>query len=283
MWLGGRARAVPGLRDLPPARAAEAGRRKDEAFEALRRRRPARRSAGHDWLRRSSVLIAPCAARRRSAAPLREPRQRRQHAPLRAVLGRGDGLHALVFVGAPGRRLQERRLDRPATSDARATVARFVGADPREHVVIFGRNTTEAINKLSYRLGLERGDVVLVSQLEHHSNDLPWRATGRGAAHPGRREGSARRGARRPPAARARRPRAPRWPSPADRTSPVTCPDIHRLATLGPCGRCAHPGRCRAARAAPSHRDGRDRRSGPHRLPRPVRTQDVRAVRRRRA
>ena len=63
--------------------------------------------------------------------------------------------------------------------DARSTVARFVGADPREHVVIFGRNTTEAINKLSYRLALAGGDIVLISQLEHHSNDLPWRARAR--------------------------------------------------------------------------------------------------------
>ena len=59
---------------------------------------------------------------------------------------------------------------------ARETAARFVGADAAEHVVVFVRNTTEAINKLSYRLGLGCDDVVLVSQLEHHSNDLPWRA-----------------------------------------------------------------------------------------------------------
>jgi selenocysteine lyase/cysteine desulfurase len=41
--------------------------------------------------------------------------------------------------------------------------------------VIFGKNTSEAINKLSYRLSLQSDDVVLVSLLEHHSNDLPWR------------------------------------------------------------------------------------------------------------
>jgi selenocysteine lyase/cysteine desulfurase len=62
---------------------------------------------------------------------------------------------------------------------ARETVARFVGADLRDHVVVFGRNTTEAINKLSYRLALAADDVVVVSQLEHHSNDLPWRARAR--------------------------------------------------------------------------------------------------------
>lgn len=63
-----------------------------------------------------------------------------------------------------------------AYEDARETVARFVGADPGEHTVIFGKNCTEAINKLSYRLPLGLHDVVLVSLLEHHSNDLPWRA-----------------------------------------------------------------------------------------------------------
>jgi len=62
---------------------------------------------------------------------------------------------------------------------ARETVARFVGADLCDHVVVFGRNTTEAINKLSYRLALSADDVVVISQLEHHSNDLPWRARAR--------------------------------------------------------------------------------------------------------
>lgn len=71
------------------------------------------------------------------------------------------------------------RVATQAYEDARAIVARFVGANPREHVVIFGKNTTEAINKLSYRVPLEPDDVVLVSQLEHHSNDLPWRARAR--------------------------------------------------------------------------------------------------------
>jgi cysteine desulfurase / selenocysteine lyase len=62
-----------------------------------------------------------------------------------------------------------------AFEEARATLAAFVGADPRDHVVIFGKNTTEAINKLAHRIAWRHGDVVLVSMLEHHSNDLPWR------------------------------------------------------------------------------------------------------------
>src|SRR5512137_1094655 len=63
-----------------------------------------------------------------------------------------------------------------AYDDARRIVADFVGANLNDHTVIFGKNTTDAINKLSYRLQLKKDDVVLVSLLEHHSNDLPWRA-----------------------------------------------------------------------------------------------------------
>jgi selenocysteine lyase/cysteine desulfurase len=60
--------------------------------------------------------------------------------------------------------------------EARQIVARFVGANPDQHLVIFGKNTTEALNKLAYRFPLQKDDIVLVSLLEHHSNDLPWRA-----------------------------------------------------------------------------------------------------------
>jgi len=60
---------------------------------------------------------------------------------------------------------------------ARAITMEFVHADPKEHVCIFGKNTTEAINKLSKRFDFIDGkDVVLVTTQEHHSNDLPWRA-----------------------------------------------------------------------------------------------------------
>jgi cysteine desulfurase/selenocysteine lyase len=63
-----------------------------------------------------------------------------------------------------------------AYDDARRIVAEFVGANPRDHTVIFGKNTSEAINKLAFRFPLQPDDVVIVSLLEHHSNDLPWRA-----------------------------------------------------------------------------------------------------------
>jgi cysteine desulfurase / selenocysteine lyase len=67
------------------------------------------------------------------------------------------------------------RVATQAYDDAREIVAEFVGANLRDHTVIFGKNTSEAVNKLSYRLPLQPDDVVLVSLLEHHSNDLPWR------------------------------------------------------------------------------------------------------------
>lgn len=62
-----------------------------------------------------------------------------------------------------------------AYDEARQIVLKFFGANESDHVVIFGKNTTEAINKLSYRLNLAKDDVVLVGLTEHHSNDLPWR------------------------------------------------------------------------------------------------------------
>ena len=65
-----------------------------------------------------------------------------------------------------------------ATADfeaAREKVARFINADPAE--VIWTRNTTEAINLVSYSWGVSNlypGDAILTSQLEHHSNLVPW-------------------------------------------------------------------------------------------------------------
>lgn len=58
---------------------------------------------------------------------------------------------------------------------ARRRVARFIGG--RENEVIFTRGATEAINLVAHSWGgsqLERGDRILVSMLEHHSNIVPW-------------------------------------------------------------------------------------------------------------
>jgi cysteine desulfurase/selenocysteine lyase len=62
-----------------------------------------------------------------------------------------------------------------AYEEARAAVGAFVGARPGQHSVIFGANTTWALNKLAKRLTFQPGQVVITTELEHHANDLPWR------------------------------------------------------------------------------------------------------------
>jgi len=66
-----------------------------------------------------------------------------------------------------------------AFDGAHDIVARFVGADSLRTSVIFTKNTTEAVNKLSNRFRFMSGDVVITTLLEHHSNDLPWRKNAR--------------------------------------------------------------------------------------------------------
>jgi cysteine desulfurase / selenocysteine lyase len=59
---------------------------------------------------------------------------------------------------------------------ARDKVARFVNA-PESRELIFTHGATEAINLVAYAWGLDNlgpGDVVLVTELEHHSNFVPW-------------------------------------------------------------------------------------------------------------
>ncbi|QUH19792.1 aminotransferase class V-fold PLP-dependent enzyme [Alkaliphilus sp. B6464] len=60
--------------------------------------------------------------------------------------------------------------------DARNIIAEFVGANIDYHSIIFVKNATEAINKLSNKLlPLYKDGVVISTCMEHHSNDLPWR------------------------------------------------------------------------------------------------------------
>jgi len=57
---------------------------------------------------------------------------------------------------------------------ARSTVARFIGALPRE--VVFTRGTTESINLVARTYGekLHEGDEIVLSVMEHHANIVPW-------------------------------------------------------------------------------------------------------------
>ncbi len=63
-----------------------------------------------------------------------------------------------------------------ALETARRKVARFIGARSAREV-IWTRNTTEAINLVANawgRANLTRGDRILLTQMEHHSNLVPW-------------------------------------------------------------------------------------------------------------
>lgn len=59
---------------------------------------------------------------------------------------------------------------------ARKTVQRYLNAQS-EHEIIFTRGTTEAVNLVAYAFGeafVHPGDEVIVTELEHHSNFVPW-------------------------------------------------------------------------------------------------------------
>jgi cysteine desulfurase/selenocysteine lyase len=59
--------------------------------------------------------------------------------------------------------------------NARKIVADFINADPSE--IVFTRSATEAINLVAYawgRTNIKAGDQIIISDLEHHSNIVPW-------------------------------------------------------------------------------------------------------------
>lgn len=67
-----------------------------------------------------------------------------------------------------------------AYEQAHERVSRFINADFEE--VVFTKNTTEALNLVAYAWGLDNlqaGDEVVLSQLEHHSNLVPWQQIAR--------------------------------------------------------------------------------------------------------
>ncbi|HLC60153.1 MAG TPA: cysteine desulfurase [Candidatus Nanoarchaeia archaeon] len=58
---------------------------------------------------------------------------------------------------------------------AHEKVADFINADSYQNIV-FTKNTTESLNLLAYSLTakLKKGDEIVISQMEHHSNFVPW-------------------------------------------------------------------------------------------------------------
>ena len=98
--------------------------------------------------------------------------------PFTGVLERIDaaaGWYGSVHRGAGFKS----RFSTDAYDGARHDAGRFVGTDPVHATVLFGRNTTDVLNHLAARYPFAAGAVVLVSGMEHHSNDLPWRRAAR--------------------------------------------------------------------------------------------------------
>jgi len=65
--------------------------------------------------------------------------------------------------------------------EARVKIARFIGA-PDAHEVVFTRGCTEGINLVAATWGrqnIEKGDEILLSEMEHHSNIVPWQMVAR--------------------------------------------------------------------------------------------------------
>lgn len=90
--------------------------------------------------------------------------------------------NAAVHRGA--HQLAEEATD--AYEQARATIAAFVGAEPQD--LVFTKNATEALNLVAYGIGnaawsddpaaqalrLSPGDRIVVTEMEHHANLIPW-------------------------------------------------------------------------------------------------------------
>ena len=114
---------------------------------------------------------------------------------------------------------------------ARETVRGFVNAESAREIV-FTRNVTAALNAVAYGWGLDNlgpGDLVVATELEHHSNFVPWQyIAGRTGAEfavvpVDRRRGAAarRRSTGSPPAGGRRWSRARRSPTRSARSRPV--------------------------------------------------------------
>src|SRR5207248_9152806 len=197
-----RGRALRGrlLRDLHRLgrRRRRAGGRTDDAGGggARRRGRPRRAAGRHPAeppaLPHAADLGAPAGAR-----PMRLDEQTRGDFPLLERIVNG---HSLVYLDSAASSQKPRTvieamsqyyarshanvhrsihtLGEEATElyeAARDRVQRFIGAASREEVV-FTRGTTDGLSLLAETIGrtLRAGDEVLITELEHHSNIIPW-------------------------------------------------------------------------------------------------------------
>jgi cysteine desulfurase/selenocysteine lyase len=102
-----------------------------------------------------------------NAATSQKPRQ-----VIQALVDYYESYNANIHRGVHA--LAEEATERYETT--RRRVARFIGADGPD-TIIFTRNTTESINLVAYTWGRQHvgpGDEILLTEMEHHSNLVPW-------------------------------------------------------------------------------------------------------------
>ncbi|MGL4738498.1 MAG: aminotransferase class V-fold PLP-dependent enzyme [Cellulosilyticaceae bacterium] len=88
--------------------------------------------------------------------------------------------NALPYYSSIGRGTSQNS-DRSTIAYAKSkkNILNFLGLDESsQYTVIYTKNTTEGINLLAHALITDKKEKVLISRMEHHSNDLPWRLTG---------------------------------------------------------------------------------------------------------
>lgn len=82
-----------------------------------------------------------------------------------------DAFHQTIF--------QSKEIQKNVVQEVKSICAKFVSAPLQDYEIIFTSNTTESVNIVADNLSIKRKDdiepVLLVSMLEHSSNDLPWR------------------------------------------------------------------------------------------------------------
>lgn len=94
----------------------------------------------------------------------------------RAVLDAMDDLYETTYANVHRGVYQLGAETTDRYEGARAKVARFVKA-PSPDGIVFTKNATEAMNLVAYswgRANLQAGDVVVLSEIEHHANIVPW-------------------------------------------------------------------------------------------------------------
>jgi cysteine desulfurase / selenocysteine lyase len=92
-------------------------------------------------------------------------------ARVRDVVNRFSDLYSSVHRGTG----YKSRLSTEAYEQARELVAQFLGVDETDQVVIFVKGTTDALNRIAAEEARLDGRQVLVTEMEHHADLLPWR------------------------------------------------------------------------------------------------------------